>query len=83
MLIWLFKQVANRDQVILKLQTDLDTTQEKYTGCVEEVITQNSYLLPGISKDFNLVLGDGELVLSLILLWLVAEHKRRRGHKVK
>lgn len=54
--------------MILKLQTDLDTTQEKYTGCVEEVITQNSYLLPGISKDFNLVVGDGELVLSLNLL---------------
>lgn len=30
-------QVANRDQVILKLQTDLDTSQEKYTGCLEEV----------------------------------------------
>ena len=30
-------KVANRDQAILKLQTELDTTSEKYTGSVDEV----------------------------------------------
>jgi hypothetical protein len=33
-------QVANRDQVILKLQTDLDTSQQQYAGGLEEVRIQ-------------------------------------------
>jgi len=30
-------QVNNRDQAILKLQAELDTSQQKYTGALEEV----------------------------------------------
>ena len=32
-----FFQVASRDQALLKLQTELDTTGEKYSGAVDEV----------------------------------------------
>ena len=31
------QEVANRDQVIIKLQTELDTQHQQYNGCVEEV----------------------------------------------
>lgn len=65
--------------MILKLQTDLDTTQEKYTGCVEEVITQNTWNLQSLI--LYKVLGNCEF--ELILIWFVAEYKRGRGHKVK
>lgn len=31
------KEVANRDQMVLRLQGELDTTQQQYQGSVEEV----------------------------------------------
>lgn len=36
-------QVSNRDQAILKLQTELDTSQQKYTGVLEEVSRPSIY----------------------------------------
>ena len=32
-----FFQVNNRDQVILRLQSDLDTSQQQYSGIIEEL----------------------------------------------
>jgi len=44
-MLYLSLQVAGRDQAILKLQTELDTTAEKYQGAIEEVGGYRNQLL--------------------------------------
>lgn len=49
-------QVASRDQALLKLQTELDTTQEKYSGAVDEVSSLQLFLCTDLLDRLTLTL---------------------------
>ena len=58
------KEVSSRDQVILKLQSDLDTAQQNYTGSLDEVCNF-------ISTNITTAYLTGQLLMFFVVFWFI------------